>query len=434
VAFSQDDRRLAVTHVHGMVDICDTENLRETTYRTGEPGMFSLAFLPDGQRVATGGIDRLVMLTDVDTGRQILVFRELSHRCRSLAFSPNGHRLAAASSDGAIHIWDATPRTGDEDQSFRTLDCQGEVWAMTLSPNGRSLVSGGKPIDSAVDQNAHLRAWSLPGFEGPIELPGLSIIVFGIDYDPTGRLLVICGDSLPISGQALIKVWDRELGREAFPVEALGKEGTPFFGVIFSRDGRWLIGASDARLAVWDARTGRKVSLLGSHGRFITGLAASPDGRFLASFAHDNLVKLWDATQLHRPQKPLREFPAQAGLPSDVVAFSQDGARLVVATDDDSATIHHLDGADAPIPLIKRGHQPIALAFSPDGRWVASGGVDSAIVLWDSRTGDLLRVLKGHVDQVNRLRFIKRPDGLWIASGSRDQTIKVWDVTPPAAP
>jgi WD40 repeat protein len=144
-------------------------------------------------------------------------------------------------------------------------------------------------------------------------------------------------------------------------------------------------------------------------------------------------VKLWDAKRLDKQcldekKKPRHILHARVAGPSLSVAFSPDGRRL--ATGGAANTVKIWDVQTAELLRTLEGHKGeiYTVAFSPvgDGRLVASAGEDSVVKVWDSYTGELVRNLRGHKGLVSSLAF--SPDGRWLVSGSRDHTVKVWDV------
>jgi WD40 repeat protein len=141
------------------------------------------------------------------------------------------------------------------------------------------------------------------------------------------------------------------------------------------------------------------------------------------------MVKLWDAQRLEEKQEA-RLIHARVPGPSLNVAFSPDGRRLATGGEGNTVKIWDLQNGLELQTL--RGHsgEVYTLAFSPDeeGRWVASAGEDSAVKIWDSHTGKLVRSFRGHTGLVSSVAF--SPDGRLLVSGSRDHTVKVWDLTP----
>ena len=114
------------------------------------------------------------------------------------------------------------------------------------------------------------------------------------------------------------------------------------------------------------------------------------------------------------------------------VAFRPDSLRLATGGEGNTVKIWDAEKGGEALAIL-RGHtrEVYAVAFSPSAErpWVASGGEDSRVNVWDSRTGKLVHSFRGHTGLVSDLAFSPDPDGRLLVSGSRDKTVKVWDVS-----
>jgi len=111
VAFSPDGKRLASGGNDNMAKIWDIAG-KELFALKGHVGwVSSVAFSPDGQRLATASTDETVKIWDTATGNELFSLKGHAGRVSCVVFSPDGHRLASANSDGSIHLWETNVST-----------------------------------------------------------------------------------------------------------------------------------------------------------------------------------------------------------------------------------------------------------------------------------------------------------------------------------
>jgi WD40 repeat protein len=249
----------------------------------------------------------------------------------------------------------------------------------------------------------------------------LEALALSLAFSPDGRLLATATNYE-------VWLWDVARGKV---LNTFRPGGAHVYAVAFSPDGRHLASGQRYRtVAVWDTAAVRTWQALSSskQGRVGSGgLAFSPDGSQLAcSTGALGRLSLHDA-HTGRQQWEL-EF---GGLWAAGVAFSRDGTRVAVALarprpEQTRGKVEVLD--------VKTGRKLLTLgegdsevwevAFSPDGRWLATGGAGGTVRLWDAATGKELHALAGHLKEVNALAF--SPDGRRLLMADRAHFV-LWD-------
>lgn len=164
----------------------------ELVVQTGHSAtVFSAAFSPDGQIVASGGGDCIVKLWDVRTGKKIRSFRRHSGTVLSLAISADGKILASSGNDGTIRLWDVSTK-----KELRTLIGHEGRSFLAFSPDGNSLVSGGL-LGTII--------WNVRTGE---KLHTFTEVSTSVAFSPDSHL--IASASYP---DCIIKIWDVSTGK-----------------------------------------------------------------------------------------------------------------------------------------------------------------------------------------------------------------------------
>jgi WD40 repeat protein len=412
-AFSPDGRLLTSISEDGTVHVWDVA-ARRALHPAGHTGeVIAAAFSPDGHQLAFDGEGDRVRVWDLVAGRELPLLVGHTDLIRSLAFSPDGQRLASGSVDNTVRIWD--PVKGQLLHTLRGHNWRG-VNSVAFSPDGRRVASAG--------EDGTVRLWDAATGQALRTLRGEFLVAFhGVAFSPDGRRLA--------SGHSdhSVRLWDGTTGRELRKLEGHTDLVT---AVVFSPDGRRLASGSwDKTVRVWDAATGRELRTLQGHTDWVRAVAFSPDGLRLCSASLDGTVRLWASVKEtvglwdSTTDQGLRFCECGATLGHCQLAFSPDGRWVASGGRDGKVFIFDVDTGRALQTCTGHTDKVLAVAFSPDGRQVASASSDRTVRVWDAATGRVLRVLKGHTKEVRSVAF--SPAGRQLASGSDDATVRVWD-------
>jgi len=372
----------------------------------------SLAFSPDGTRVASGSADKTVKLWDVATGEEILTLSGHTGSVTCLAFNSDGTRVVATC-EGAIRVWDLPD--GRETLSLEPGDWE-TVASIAFSPDGKLLAAADGQVDV---WPGFIRFWDAStGAQAlePIEIEDEGLV--NVAFSPDGRRLAWASWNQ-------LSVWDFASRRELF---SFRKDQAPSMP-IFSPDGKRLTAGStysSGTARVWDADSGKEIAKLESDAEWIQPLAFGPDGTRIATKSGDlgeaKEAKIWEVDR-RRAVFSLR-LPGGERWP---VAFSPDLRQAAAAW---GQKVRIWDATGNP-EVVACGRGGDDIHFSQDDRRLVSAHGDGTVRVWDTASGQELVKLgretpSGGTDtSVEGVAF--GPGEEWLAAAQGFEVI-LWDL------
>ena len=290
----------------------------------------------------------------------------------AVAWSPDGKRIASGSGDHTVQVWDASD--GSHVYTYRGHDS--DVSTLAWSPDGKYIASAG--LDNTV------QVWEAASGKLAYTYRRHSDVVYDVAWSPDGTRITSA------SNDGTVQVWNAFTGNLILtynsPPSPRGSPA-PWNAVAWSPDGKRIVIGGLGNIEVLDVASGKDIASYGYNSAIVHALAWSPDGRYIAVGSSTEMVQIWDL---------------------------QTGQNI----------------------FNYRGHSGdvLAVAWSPDGKRIVSGSSDGTAQIWDALTGDNAYTYRGHADYywghltsgaaVNAVAW--SPDGKQIASGSNDMTVQVW--------
>lgn len=425
VAYSPDGRLLASGSSDGSVRVMDASSgAVERTLEAHPGGVLSVAFSPNGRLLLTAGYDNRARLWDLASGDQLQTLRWHDWWVWSAQFSPDGRRIVTASQDGKVIVWRLNDAQTEYQRGAVFDRHDGPVYAATFSPDGRRVASAGYDGLVCVWSPEDVHPVSLRSrLEGEpderldyLRLAGHEAAVRDVAFSPDG------GRLLSASYDNTLRLWDAESGET---IKALRGHGSRVRACAFSPDGKWAAsGSQDQQVRLWDiagyeeARVLRGLAM-NEHADAVLAANFSADGQRVITASRDRTARIWDADR----GRVLQTFQEGHEFLASTAHLFDGGRRLATGAGDNTVRVWNV-AAGAEQFVLRPTGRAAALAVSPDGQWLLTGGPQGEARFWRAREGAEPHVMSGHRQEVTAAAI--RADSAMAATGDQTGQIRLW--------
>ncbi|MEP0920051.1 NB-ARC domain-containing protein [Leptolyngbya sp. DQ-M1] len=397
-------------------------------------GVVSLAFSPDSKLLATGDSRCEIQIWEVESGKLLQTLSGHQSWVWSMVFSPDSQLLVSGSDNYSIRVW-----------NWRTAEClqtrKGPANLLNAidfgdsasgEPNGHSITIAGRNSE----------VWNPAALVQQIEsLQGQSFLIRSIAYSPDGRLLALSQQGTETQAYP-IYLYDIQTGA----CEQIFSGHHNFARLLkFSSDGTMLASSDYAQetnqyrpeVRIWNVKTGACLLTLQGHTRLINDLVFDPDAQWLATASSDETIKLWDL----RTGECVKTFLGHSNRVLSI-AFLSDGQLLASGGDDRSVKLWDIQTGRCLRTFQGYTNAIYSMSLLPNRQVFATAHEDESIKLWNLETGGVFKVLRGHTNRVWCVAFANQSNRDFnyesqscrtqqarnlLASGSADYSVKLWD-------
>lgn len=408
VAYTPDGQSVAVAHREGLVQLWDLASGEAGLVLTEPRGAIeAMAISGDGELLVTGNRAGQLSLWALPTGQLQQVMETKAGAIDALAFSADGRRMASTHGDRAVRLWDVDRQQGA--QLCHTLLGHSQmVWSVVFGPPpARPALARQLLVSGSSDQT--VRVWDAETGQSLYTMHGQPRALASMAISPRPAALpgttAVADQGLPwllaaVSYDRLVHLWQGH-GSQIYGARQVlrGTRGLPFT-VAITPNARIVASAgSDHEIDLWDVASGELLQTLRGHTSSVLCLVFHPDGELLASGSTDGTVRLWSLHGITQDQPHTR----RAALPDQAIAVLPANPRFV-----------------------------FDLAFSPDGRLLATVGADRALRLWDATPRQPVELIAARKTveaegEEDLFAVVFSPDGTKIACAS-NHLIHLWDL------